>query len=61
MLALVQETESAERNEIDTAELKGLIREGITDQHELFARHIDLNPPRHVAEITSGKIQRALA
>jgi hypothetical protein len=36
-LAIVREIERTERNKIDAEELKGLIREGVTDQHELFA------------------------
>ncbi len=60
-LAIVQEIERTERNRIDAEELKGLIREGITDQHELFARHIELIRPGALPKTTSGKIQRGLA
>jgi acyl-CoA synthetase (AMP-forming)/AMP-acid ligase II len=61
MLAIVQEVERTERNRIDHAEIKGLIREGVTEQHELFARHIVLIRPGTLPKTTSGKIQRSLA
>jgi acyl-CoA synthetase (AMP-forming)/AMP-acid ligase II len=61
MLAIVQEIERTERNRIDAEKLKGLIREGVTDQHELFARHIELIRPGALPKTTSGKIQRSLA
>ena len=61
ILAIVQEIERTERHKIDAEELKGLIREGVTDQHELFARHIELIRPGALPKTTSGKIQRALA
>jgi acyl-coenzyme A synthetase/AMP-(fatty) acid ligase len=38
----------------------GLIREGVTDQHELFARHIVLIRQGSLPKTTSGKIQRSL-
>ena len=60
-LVIVQEIERTERNRIDAAEMKGLIREGVTDQHELFARHIVLIRPGALPKTTSGKIQRSLA
>jgi acyl-CoA synthetase (AMP-forming)/AMP-acid ligase II len=60
-LAIVQEIERTERHRIDVQELKGLIREGVTDQHELFARHIELIRPGALPKTTSGKIQRSLA
>jgi acyl-coenzyme A synthetase/AMP-(fatty) acid ligase len=41
--------------------MKGLIREGVTGQHELFARHIVLIKPGALPKTTSGKIQRSLA
>jgi len=59
-LAIVQEIERTERNRIDAAEMKGLIREGVTEQHELFARHIVLIRPGTLPKTTSGKIQRGL-
>ena len=59
-LVIVQEIERTERNRIDTAEMKGLIREGVADQHELFARHIVLIRPGALPKTTSGKIQRSL-
>jgi acyl-CoA synthetase (AMP-forming)/AMP-acid ligase II len=60
-LVMVQEIERTERHRIDPAEMKGLIREGVTDQHELFARHIALIRPGALPKTTSGKIQRNLA
>ncbi len=61
MLVIVQEIERTERHRIDAAEMKGLIREGVADQHELFARHIALIKPGALPKTTSGKIQHALA
>jgi acyl-coenzyme A synthetase/AMP-(fatty) acid ligase len=40
--------------------MKGLIRENVTDQHEVFARHILLIRPGALPKTTSGKIQRSL-
>jgi acyl-CoA synthetase (AMP-forming)/AMP-acid ligase II len=60
-LAIVQEIERTERHKVDLEELKALIREGVTDQHELFARHIALIRPGTLPKTTSGKIQHALA
>lgn len=60
-LVIIQEIERTERNRIDPDEMKGLIREGVTDQHELFARHIVLIKPGALPKTTSGKIQRGLA
>lgn len=60
-LVLVQEIERSERNRIDPVEIKGLIRESVTEQHELFARHIALIRPGALPKTTSGKIQRSLA
>jgi acyl-CoA synthetase (AMP-forming)/AMP-acid ligase II len=60
MLVVVQEVERTERNRIDAAEMKGLIREAVSDQHELFARHIVLILPGGLPKTTSGKIQRSL-
>jgi acyl-CoA synthetase (AMP-forming)/AMP-acid ligase II len=59
-LAVVQEIERTERHRIDAAEMKGLIREAVSDQHELFARHIVLIKPGALPKTTSGKIQRTL-
>jgi acyl-CoA synthetase (AMP-forming)/AMP-acid ligase II len=59
-LVVVQEVERTERNRIDAAEMKGLIREAVADQHELFARHIVLILPGLLPKTTSGKIQRSL-
>jgi acyl-CoA synthetase (AMP-forming)/AMP-acid ligase II len=60
-LVIVQEVERTERNRIDPAEMIAIIREGVTDQHELFARHIMLIRPGALPKTTSGKIQRSLA
>ena len=60
-LVIVQEVERTARNRIDPAEIKGLIREAVTDQHEVFARHIVLIRPGALPKTTSGKIQRSLA
>ena len=60
-LVVVQEIERTARNSIDPDEITGLIREGVTDQHELFARHIVLIRPGTLPKTTSGKIQRSLA
>jgi acyl-CoA synthetase (AMP-forming)/AMP-acid ligase II len=59
-LVIVQEVERTERNRIDAAEIVGLIREAVSDQHELFARHIVLIRPGSLPKTTSGKIQRSL-
>lgn len=59
-LVVVQEVGRTERNKIDAAELKGLIRERISEQHELFARDIVLIRPGQLPKTTSGKIQRRL-
>ena len=59
-LVIVQEIERTERNRIDATEMKGLIREHVTEQHELFARHIVLIRPGTLPKTTSGKIQRSL-
>jgi acyl-CoA synthetase (AMP-forming)/AMP-acid ligase II len=60
-LVIVQEIERTARNRIDPAEIKGLIREKVTEQHELFARRIVLIKPGALPKTTSGKIQRRLA
>ena len=60
-LVIVQEIERTERNRIDPAEMKGSIRENVTEQHELFSRHIVLIRPGALPKTTSGKIQRSLA
>src|SRR5205085_131124 len=60
-LVVVQEIERTERNRIDPAEMKGAIRESVTEQHEMYARHIVLIRPGALPKTTSGKIQRKLA
>ena len=41
-------------------EIAGLIREAVTEQHEVFARHVVLIRPQSLPKTTSGKIQRSL-
>jgi acyl-CoA synthetase (AMP-forming)/AMP-acid ligase II len=60
-LVIVQEVERTERNKIDPVEITDLIRQGVVDQHEVFARHIVLIRPGALPKTTSGKIQRGLA
>jgi acyl-CoA synthetase (AMP-forming)/AMP-acid ligase II len=60
-LVIVQEIERTERNRVDPAEMTAVIREGVAEQHELFARHILLIKPGALPKTTSGKIQRSLA
>jgi acyl-CoA synthetase (AMP-forming)/AMP-acid ligase II len=60
-LVIVQEVERTARHSIDTAEIKGQIREAVADSHELSARHITLIRPGALPKTTSGKIQRKLA
>jgi acyl-CoA synthetase (AMP-forming)/AMP-acid ligase II len=60
-LVVVQEIERTERNAVDPAEMTDMIRQGVADQHELFARHIMLIRPGALPKTTSGKIQRSLA
>ncbi len=60
-LVIVQEVERTARNSIDPDDIKGLIREGVADHHELSARHIALIRPGTLPKTTSGKIQRKRA
>jgi acyl-CoA synthetase (AMP-forming)/AMP-acid ligase II len=60
-LVVVQEVERTERNRIDAKEMIGLIREAITNDHEIYARHIVLIRPNTLPKTTSGKIQRGAA
>src|SRR6185295_1279513 len=57
-LVIVQEVERTERNKIDPKEITGLIREAVTNDHEIYARHIVLIRPGTLPKTTSGKIQR---
>ncbi len=59
-LVVVQEVERTARNRIDPDEITGLIREAITEEHEVFARHIVLIRPNTLPKTTSGKVQRSL-
>jgi acyl-CoA synthetase (AMP-forming)/AMP-acid ligase II len=59
-LVVVQEVERTARNRIDADEIAGVIREAVTEQHEVFARHIVLIRPQSLPKTTSGKVQRAL-
>ena len=60
-LVIVQEVERTERNKIDPKEITGLIREAVTNDHEIYARHIVLIRPGTLPKTTSGKIQRGAA
>jgi acyl-CoA synthetase (AMP-forming)/AMP-acid ligase II len=60
-LVVVQEVERTARNRIDPDEITGLIREAVTEEHEVFARHIVLIRPQTLPKTTSGKVQRSLA
>src|SRR5262249_4358038 len=60
-LVVVQEVERTARNRIDADEIAGVIREAVTEQHEVFARHIVLIRPQSLPKTTSGKVQRSLA
>src|SRR5947209_6282285 len=59
-LVVVQEVERTARNRIDPDEITGIIREAITIEHEVFARHIVLIRPNTLPKTTSGKVQRSL-
>ncbi len=59
-LVVVQEVERTARNRVDADEITGIIREAVTEEHELFARHIVLIRPQTLPKTTSGKVQRAL-
>ena len=45
---------------LDPQEIAGIIREAVTNDHEIFARHIVLIRPQTLPKTTSGKVQRAL-
>jgi acyl-CoA synthetase (AMP-forming)/AMP-acid ligase II len=60
-LVIVQEVERTERHKIDQKEITGLIREAVTNDHEIYARHIVLIRPGTLPKTTSGKIQRGAA
>ena len=59
-LVVVQEIERTERRKIDAEELAGLIREAVTEEHGIFARHVALIRPGTLPKTTSGKIQRRM-
>jgi len=59
-LVVVQEIERTERRKIDAEELLGLIREAVTEEHGVFARHVALIRPGTLPKTTSGKIQRRM-
>jgi acyl-CoA synthetase (AMP-forming)/AMP-acid ligase II len=59
-LVIVQEIERTERHRIDPVEMTGLIREAVTNQYQLFARHVVLIRTGTLPKTTSGKIQRNL-
>jgi acyl-coenzyme A synthetase/AMP-(fatty) acid ligase len=56
----VQYVERTERNKIDSTEIIGIVREAITKEHEIYARHIVLIRPGTLPKTTSGKIQRSV-
>jgi acyl-CoA synthetase (AMP-forming)/AMP-acid ligase II len=60
-LVVVQEVERTERNKIDPKEITGIIREAVTNDHEIYARYIVLIRPGTLPKTTSGKIQRSAA
>jgi len=55
---IVQEVERTARNKIDPDEIVGIVREAVTREHEIYARHIVLIRPNTLPKTTSGKIQR---
>src|SRR3954468_3581600 len=59
-LVIVQEVERTARNRIDPHEIVGILREAITKEHEIYARHIVLIRPQTLPKTTSGKVQRSL-
>ena len=60
-LVVVQEVERVHRHSVDVADMAGRIREAVTDEHEIFARHVVLIRPGTLPKTTSGKIQRGVA
>jgi acyl-CoA synthetase (AMP-forming)/AMP-acid ligase II len=60
-LVVVQEVERVHRRNIDIADMVGRIREAVTNEHEVFARHVVLIRPGALPKTTSGKIQRGVA
>lgn len=60
-LVVVQEVERVHRRSVDIADMVGRIREAVTDEHEIFARHVVLIRPGTLPKTTSGKIQRGVA
>jgi acyl-CoA synthetase (AMP-forming)/AMP-acid ligase II len=60
-LVVVQEVERVHRRSIDIADMVGRIREAVTNEHEVFARHVVLIRPGALPKTTSGKIQRGVA
>jgi acyl-CoA synthetase (AMP-forming)/AMP-acid ligase II len=59
-LVIVQEVERTQRNKIDPQEIVGILREAVTKEHEIYARHIVLIRPNTLPKTTSGKLQRSL-
>ena len=59
-LVVVQEVERVHRRSIDVADMVGRIREAVTNEHEVFARHVVLIRPGTLPKTTSGKIQRGV-
>ncbi len=59
-LVLVQEVERAQRHQVSADEIEKLIREAISNEHDLAAHEIVLVRPGSIPKTTSGKIQRSL-
>ena len=60
-LVVVQEVERVYRRSIDIADMVGRVREAVTNEHEVFARHVVLIRPGTLPKTTSGKIRRGVA
>ena len=59
-LVLVQEVERTQRHQISADEIEKLIREAISNEHDIGVHEIVLIRPGSIPKTTSGKIQRRL-
>jgi acyl-CoA synthetase (AMP-forming)/AMP-acid ligase II len=59
-IVVVQEIERTFRNKIDLNEVIALIREAVSEQHQLSVFDVALVTPGGIPKTTSGKIQRRL-